>query len=128
MRGEENALAAVGEPYRELPPHARRRADSALVARSKAGITSACAEKRAFDVLALRLDGNYLRMRGEEFNSLCLFQHGLELPPHARRRVDHRRPFLLRVGITSACAEKRNNRAVRGKNRGNYLRMRGEEI
>ena len=71
------------------------------------GITSACAEKSLDNLVAGRREGNYLRMRGEEFSSRRTGPKLPELPPHARRRGLN----LLTVANMTW----------------NYLRMRGEE-
>ena len=66
MRGEERKLGWTLLLAKELPPHARRRAEAPGSQIKKRGITSACAEKSSLNGYAPRLTGNYLRMRGEE--------------------------------------------------------------
>ena len=51
---------------KELPPHARRRAEMKNVFDNTQGITSACAEKSTVDNGTRGYAWNYLRMRGEE--------------------------------------------------------------
>ncbi len=66
-------------------------------------------------------------MRGEEHISGSGSHPHMELPPHARRRelVEGWCPVAL--GITSACAEKRQWLGELWSGARNYLRMRGEE-
>ena len=128
MRGEESDFRPWAFPLPELPPHARRRADDDRRGIVRAGITSACAEKRK-DMLAVsRCCWNYLRMRGEEHHHPYLHKSGLELPPHARRRGMNDCDFFTFAGITSACAEKSQGYQCFSFPAGNYLRMRGEEL
>ena len=70
---------------------------------------------------------NYLRMRGEESLSYQNTAARMELPPHARRRVDLVPQWNIGVGITSACAEKSGAASFACMAARNYLRMRGEE-
>ena len=128
MRGEEGQVSLTSSPTRELPPHARRRAYADHRHRSTPGITSACAEKRYDYFYRNYGHWNYLRMRGEETAGRDSSARAWELPPHARRRVGVPSEFKQFHGITSACAEKSNPNRYRTLDRGNYLRMRGEEI
>ena len=106
MRGEEDHFALSAENLQELPPYARRREKLVPEFVLQIGITSACAEK-SFEFLKFCDHArNYLRMRGEEVPKHALPRVPLELPPHARRRVDLVPQWNIGVGITSACAEK----------------------
>ena len=67
-------------------------------------------------------------MRGEECRRQWHTPLRMELPPHARRRAARARMEVELRGITSACAEKRWIDLARSNHRGNYLRMRGEEL
>ena len=127
MRGEEHRSGYIDASFRELPPHARRRAWQGGRAASPIGITSACAEKsQCYNRIGYRA-WNYLRMRGEELDfsleSLCQ----RELPPHARRRDATFNLRKIGTGITSACAEKSWIKSAYEWVTRNYLRMRGEE-
>ena len=51
----------------------------------------------------------------------------MEIPPRARRRVQHTKTTHDRMGNTSACAEKSGRGQALGRRRGKYLRVRGEE-
>ena len=109
MRGEERRIFPGRSWSKELPPHARRRAGCSAVKPNCLGITSACAEKRAVLSAVFRAPWNYLRMRGEESSWAAISGNSLELPPHARRRGVIT-VFRFEVcGITSACAEKRQD-------------------
>ena len=106
MRGEEIPLCLCATHPKELPPHARRRAEFDPFDAIAIGITSACAEKRTGDKSHRRISGNYLRMRGEEAGVFESSRERMELPPHARRRGSKDHGDGVLVGITSACAEK----------------------
>ena len=67
-------------------------------------------------------------MRGEEYEDFDVRTESLELPPHARRRDIGALLAGDKLGITSACAEKRRPRRRRTPSLRNYLRMRGEEL
>ena len=127
MRGEELITRKLSPACTELPPHARRRVLEQSVSANRAGITSACAEKRdnaRSDAVPPR---NYLRMRGEELPALTITRLPKELPPHARRRDPHTPRKESHHGITSACAEKSSLVDAYFLSDRNYLRMRGEE-
>ena len=128
MRGEEWTIDDLFFYGWELPPHARRRGITARYVGKIGGITSACAEKRYDYFYRNYGHWNYLRMRGEETAGRDSSARAWELPPHARRRVGVPSEFKQFHGITSACAEKSNPNRYRTLDRGNYLRMRGEEI
>ena len=66
-------------------------------------------------------------MRGEEPEYLPRSMPAMELPPHARRRVDVNGTGESAGGITSACAEKSGHCSGCSCDDWNYLRMRGEE-
>ena len=66
-------------------------------------------------------------MRGEEREADIQEHTAQELPPHARRRGVKGKGGHTRLGITSACAEKRQEVERFLADPGNYLRMRGEE-
>ena len=66
-------------------------------------------------------------MRGEEFSQISCVLPFWELPPHARRRALIMPEYSPRIGITSACAEKRVYCDWIDALKRNYLRMRGEE-
>ncbi len=66
-------------------------------------------------------------MRGEEASPHVDTRVIRELPPHARRRAPGFTSGGRLKGITSACAEKRQDIQGREREIGNYLRMRGEE-
>ena len=112
MRGEETHASRRVRLNQELPPHARRRAWTNAGKTVAFGITSACAEKRGVFQHRPRCAGNYLRMRGEEPEYLPRSMPAMELPPHARRRVEMKNVFDNTQGITSACAEKSTRREV----------------
>ena len=127
MRGEEFSISCAIAEYRELPPHARRRVTQKQMANLFDGITSACAEKSTDEMMSPIFAWNYLRMRGEEGDTLTRGLFDRELPPHARRRGE----IVINIdgveGITSACAEKSRPNFSYPRPKRNYLRMRGEE-
>ena len=127
MRGEEIRAISAGLGITELPPHARRRVSMQRIIACFFGITSACAEKRVVGFLRVKAGRNYLRMRGEELEYQPKMVGPWELPPHARRRAGVPTENGWPMGITSACAEKSRDVAIRVGHSGNYLRMRGEE-
>ena len=93
----------------ELPPHARRRGLTSSSGDTRVGITSACAETRTPTPATPVPPRNYLRMRGEERARSAKRVSEQELPPHARRREPNDQRIHRDRGITSACAEKRDN-------------------
>ena len=90
------------------------------------GTTSACAENTPKEWGIRAPHGNYLRVRGEYWESFSGFNRSMELPPRARRI----RKILVGVGFprgtTSACAENTRLRVIHHLAPGNYLRVRGE--
>ena len=50
----------------------------------------------------------------------------LELPPRARRILEHMKTHPNEDGTTSACAENTGNRVGLARDHRNYLRVRGE--
>ena len=110
----------------ELPPHARRIQSYDDFIRHLEGTTSACAENTQVAQFAFRLEGNYLRMRGEYFTMKPRDFFLQELPPHARRILDTTEIIPLVQGTTSACAENTTHGFGHFWGDGNYLRMRGE--
>ena len=108
VRGEYSSTATMPLGKEELPPRARRILSRFGIVIKVRGTTSACAE-------------NTPQSSGWGFT--CA-----ELPPRARRILSWLKLLFLIIGTTSACAE--NTRELMGntRNRGNYLRVRGEYI
>ena len=65
VRGEYGLGILVGRPGMELPPRARRIPHLQASACGSPGTTSACAENTGFIEQNIRLEGTYLRVRGE---------------------------------------------------------------
>ena len=127
MRGEESPDKRCHAPYREIPPHARRRGLRCSNWVPSLGNTSACAEKSSRVGGTSRHARKYLRMRGEEMAQGAIPIVGWEIPPHARRRGGRKLYPLVAPGNTSACAEKRPGSLPVLPYQWKYLRMRGEE-
>ena len=127
VRGEEFARAIAIDTPREIPPRARRRGPAAKEYPSKAGNTSACAEKSRGWSWDSPSGGKYLRVRGEETSSSARSPGMAEIPPRARRREGRRALEMERNGNTSACAEKRALARCPSCCPRKYLRVRGEE-
>ena len=106
MRGEEGEVFFEQDLDAEIPPHARRRGGFFGSWGRCVGNTSACAEKRMTRQRPRGRCRKYLRMRGEETTSPNLVISPVEIPPHARRRVERMDGLLGVLGNTSACAEK----------------------
>ena len=105
VRGEYIINMKVNLIVGELPPRARRIRACPGWLILKYGTTSACAENTQVAQFAFRLEGNYLRVRGEYCNKELTQASLPELPPRARRIRD---PLTLdpdKDGTTSACAE-----------------------
>ena len=94
MTGAWNYLRVRGEYFyadnenvydAELPPRARRIHPIGLDGDVPTGTTSACAENTPHSSPLGANHGNYLRVRGEYFDSLKESVSGEELPPRARR-------------------------------------------
>ena len=69
---------------------------------------------------------NYLRVRGEYWESHLGVNRSMELPPRARRIHSDGMIFLRFFGTTSACAENTLKSAIQNSSSRNYLRVRGE--
>ena len=126
MRGEYSPWLPHHQGFVELPPHARRIRYRLCFFADHGGTTSACAENTMTCSMPRKLYRNYLRMRGEYALPACHATSQSELPPHARRILQHVMDIETSQGTTSACAE--NTRAGQGGDdlERNYLRMRGE--
>ena len=127
MRGEEASSRRLKASIVEIPPRARRRASRSSAFDTKAGNTSACAEKRVNQTDRCADLGKYLRVRGEELAPPEPDLNELEIPPRARRRGCAASFAVWAHGNTSACAEKRWIKLVSMQIRRKYLRVRGEE-
>jgi len=126
VRGEYIINMKVNLIVGELPPRARRIQLPKIQRFAHVGTTSACAENTQVAQFAFRLEGNYLRVRGE-YPLLCVTLRGrMELPPRARRIPLKTHLGAKEIGTTSACAENTNINAGKGVATGNYLRVRGE--
>ena len=126
MRGEYAGPALTAGVLGELPPRARRIHHTKYYPPQNHGTTSACAENTPHLVWFVKLDWNYLRVRGEYGGRKAKSCPPLELPPRARRIHQWMLADDFFVGTTSACAENTarlidNLVPVR-----NYLRVRGE--
>ena len=127
LRGEESNPVTVLIFHEELPPLARGRGVTRGGKAQPPGITPACAGKSHARALLYPELGNYPRLRGEELFCGAGGAAVLELPPLARGRGSSPRRRGSRIGITPACAGKRNGLSVRGSRAWNYPRLRGEE-
>ena len=110
----------------ELPPRARRILKTQHTTTKMLGTTSACAENTQQFGVTDRIQGNYLRVRGEYRAQQAGYTSNRELPPRARRIPENPDGFRTEKRTTSACAE--NTIACRQRDRidRNYLRVRGE--
>ena len=110
----------------ELPPRARRIQQGRVFFDGAIGTTSACAENTLLGCQSRPAHRNYLRVRGEyPAHGFTIMPHK-ELPPRARRILPLLTPVLYAHGTTSACAENTRVDAVKVRDFGNYLRVRGE--
>ena len=126
VRGEYAINSSAVADQAELPPRARRIQVRPQIFHHPEGTTSACAENTRGYENRGKVNGNYLRVRGE-YCILCGWLHSIrELPPRARRI--HRQAALpnLRIGTTSACAENTIRSVMLSCWNRNYLRVRGE--
>ena len=127
MRGEESEPSRPYLIRKEIPPRARRRGVPLQGLGVGVRNTSACAEKRVARPAGVDRAWKYLRVRGEELFTVPTKILSLEIPPRARRRVLVVIRWLLWLGNTSACAEKRKTSPNPNGPNGKYLRVRGEE-
>ena len=114
------------KPYTELPPRARRIHNVFLRCQCNPGTTSACAENTAKTLITRPEGGNYLRVRGEYSQPLLIASPIMELPPRARRIRIILENHTRKGGTTSACAENTLPLVLMGRQKRNYLRVRGE--
>ncbi len=128
LRGEEQPAPAGSSYYRELPPLARGRVNTADKSTLRVGITPACAGKRRDSRGCGYKEWNYPRLRGEEIFAALVSMLLRELPPLARGRVRGRATKRRAKGITPACAGKRRRRHRGHARARNYPRLRGEEL
>ena len=105
VRGEYKADAYDCFIDAELPPRARRILLLLSILIIGFRTTSACAENTIVNIFIICMKWNYLRVRGEYWES----GHGGldygELPPRARRIQSERVGNKRATGTTSACAE-----------------------
>ena len=73
----------------ELPPRARRILSETDMPHPQIGTTSACAENTGGHTTGKIDYGNYLRVRGEYIYDVSFVVKCLELPPRARRILEH---------------------------------------
>ena len=126
VRGEYAVRAPPTPVAMELPPRARRIPFAFKVKTNIFGTTSACAEN-TFPQFCPTLDTwNYLRVRGEYGHAGREGFPQAELPPRARRILQHFRRPRAYTGTTSACAENTYSRSNHPAFSKNYLRVRGE--
>ena len=126
MRGEYRLRLILRKRLLELPPRARRIRNQVENLLGFGGTTSACAENTCGKPSTRFIRWNYLRVRGE-YTSL-LDSTGIfgELPPRARRILNHSILVITPVGTTSACAENTVPQVTHHLLFRNYLRVRGE--
>ena len=126
VRGEYGWTPTAMAVMWELPPRARRILFTGDTNAKPRGTTSACAENTQQLSITNRIQGNYLRVRGEYFSRPHPGQSRLELPPRARRIPIGDAVSHSILGTTSACAENTSRNAPGQTLPGNYLRVRGE--
>ena len=85
VRGEYSMLTQLGREHTELPPRTRRIHLSTRARYFCSGTTSAYAENTPARVQLPKIEGNYLRVRGEYGDQKGLGAEGGELPPRTRR-------------------------------------------
>ena len=105
VRGEYEAVNRDFIRHKKLPPRARRIHMDTPKQHDSYETTSACAENTGREKVAYKVDGNYLRVRGEYMRAIFWGRRRLKLPPHVRRILD---VFTFAHGVietTSACAE-----------------------
>ena len=126
VRGEYSMTVTDQFAQAELPPRTRRILRSKLLARLSYGTTSAYAENTSKNRLKSGKTGNYLRVRGEYGHGRLVSAAHEELPPRTRRiRIAPITPVYPH-GTTSAYAENTTSPTPGIRQRGNYLRVRGE--
>ena len=90
-------------------------------------ITPACAGKRAiYKLLNLKL-GDHPRLRGEKVLDMIALDVRPGSPPLARGKVFYRRNISMELGITPACAGKRDGSADNRRRCKDHPRLRGEK-
>ena len=110
----------------ELPPRARRIHEELVQEEGLEGTTSACAENTQQLGVTDRIQGNYLRVRGEYAIGYASLPITVELPPRARRILAGEAQRRTNQGTTSACAENTFPSRWLPEFAWNYLRVRGE--
>ena len=126
MRGEYPHSVSGQAPPGELPPRARRILLGENWKQTLHGTTSACAENTALKRQTRGYEWNYLRVRGEYSQPLLIASPIMELPPRARRIRIILENHTRKGGTTSACAENTLPLVLMGRQKRNYLRVRGE--
>ena len=126
VRGEYSLEAANTRLRVELPPRARRILRIYRGWCTPLGTTSACAENTTCLVRDRNIPWNYLRVRGEYSQPLLIASPIMELPPRARRIRIILENHTRKGGTTSACAENTLPLVLMGRQKRNYLRVRGE--
>ena len=110
----------------ELPPRTRRIRGRNRIRQGGCGTTSAYAENTVFQLLRIRRDRNYLRVRGEYRFHILSLGALFELPPRTRRIHMFGHGLGGIQGTTSAYAENTHPITHTTHVRWNYLRVRGE--
>ena len=90
VRGEYPHPSTHATAHAELPPRTRRIHLSTRARYFCSGTTSAYAENTPARVQLPKIEGNYLRVRGEYGDQKGLGAEGGELPPRTRRIQGHR--------------------------------------
>ena len=126
VRGEYRIRPSMVAGAWELPPRTRRIHLSTRARYFCSGTTSAYAENTPARVQLPKIEGNYLRVRGEYafFGEVCA--PVVELPPRTRRILNTTRQQINAIGTTSAYAENTVGCWCYQEFHGNYLRVRGE--
>ncbi len=127
LRGED------GPPRRRVsrafgsPPPARRGRSLRVLSRADGGFTSACAERTATITSTWVGPTVHLRLRGEDWSTICMYPSSTGSPPPARRGLST--PFLTQCPcrFTSACAERTPVAHESHAEHTVHLRLRGED-
>ena len=127
MRGEKLEYFLLVKLLIGSPPHARGKGRRLTQRIKNLRITPACAGKRCRRPAGSNWYPDHPRMRGEKPSVSEKFGHPSGSPPHARGKEVVQYRCWVGIGITPACAGKRDVAGGEFQPRQDHPRMRGEK-
>ena len=127
MCGEKSLFELIAGLSTGSPPHVRGKGTGILQNLQRVGITPACAGKRSLFLSCCRTCRDHPRMCGEKHHRRHKRPCKWGSPPHVRGKADFLLLAVLHVGITPACAGKRQHQQKIKTASKDHPRMCGEK-